>query len=199
MVKIAGVVLAGGESRRMGRDKAMLELDGEPQLSRSLKVLASAGLGDTFVSGSFSGFNCIDDLTASLGPIGGISSCAETLAPNYDAMLLVPVDMPLLTADMLIPLLNRVEECGSGVGYMRSQFPMLLKLSVVVCDTLQSMLAMPGEERSVRFLLQQLQVDLLPIPEDRAWQFVNTNKPGEWQGACQEYYSHRLSQQNGPY
>ena len=46
---VAGLVLAGGESRRMGRDKAALELAGTSQLERTMALL-SRHLPQVFVS-----------------------------------------------------------------------------------------------------------------------------------------------------
>ena len=41
---IIGAVLAGGRGRRIGRDKAMVELDGRPLISYPVGALRSAGL-----------------------------------------------------------------------------------------------------------------------------------------------------------
>ena len=46
---IAGVVLAAGLSRRMGRPKLLLPLDGRPLLRRTVEALAAAGLADLIV------------------------------------------------------------------------------------------------------------------------------------------------------
>lgn len=198
-MKIAGLVLAGGTSSRMGQDKALLELDGQSQLSRTMMMLARAGLRDTYVSGSFTGFNCIADDAAALGPIGGLSSCAQVLAADYEAMLVVPVDMPLLTPDVLLPLLKNADNCTGGISYTPSQFPMLIKLTPALCGTLQLMMVMPDEQRSINHLIKQLQVEQLPIPEGKSWQFVNTNDPGEWQRACQQYYINRFADKSNGY
>src|SRR5689334_7699439 len=43
--ELTGAVMAGGQSRRMGQDKALLILDGEPLWHRQARVLRAAGAG----------------------------------------------------------------------------------------------------------------------------------------------------------
>ena len=74
----AAVLLAGGRSRRMGRDKALLPLpDGRRLWQRQLAVLESLHPAELFISGSAregvpSLIPCLDDETPGLGPLGGI-------------------------------------------------------------------------------------------------------------------------------
>jgi CTP:molybdopterin cytidylyltransferase MocA len=46
---LAGVILAGGSSRRMGRPKAALELDGEPFVARIARLMADSGVAPRVV------------------------------------------------------------------------------------------------------------------------------------------------------
>lgn len=48
---MSGVVLCGGASRRMGRDKALLELDGEPMAARVAAALRRAGAAEVLAVG----------------------------------------------------------------------------------------------------------------------------------------------------
>ena len=78
MVRIAGVVLAGGRSRRMGRDKSLLRLGGDTAptlLERSVALLrplceqvwVSCRAGQTYARQ-----NCVPDLLPASGPICGV-------------------------------------------------------------------------------------------------------------------------------
>ena len=82
---VYGLVLAGGESRRMGSDKALLLNDGETQLARAVRLL-QAHTEKVFVSArvSQSGdsernrFPQILDRYQDMGPLAGILSAMET-------------------------------------------------------------------------------------------------------------------------
>ena len=94
-----GLILAGGSSRRMGRDKALLKRDGESQLSYMANVL-SGSLAEVFVSaredqsreGERSNHPMIVDRYDNLGPMAGILSALEEI-PDVD-WLIVACDLP---------------------------------------------------------------------------------------------------------
>ena len=112
---IAGLVLAGGESRRMGRDKAALALAGSSQLERTVALL-SRHLPAVFVSVRESQqedplrarFAQVVDAPAAAGtelsgPIAGILG-AFAARPDH-AWLVVACDLPLLDDDTIVSLL----------------------------------------------------------------------------------------------
>ena len=108
---ICGLVLAGGRSRRFGRDKAAIEVAAEPLLSRTARILLSV-LDDVFVSVRAdqigdelrSRFQLIPDQDAGLGPAAGILA-AHGKRPHA-AWLVVACDMPLLDADAIRHLIE---------------------------------------------------------------------------------------------
>jgi len=101
----AGFVLAGGQSSRMGSDKALIELNGQPLVVHALNILRSAGLTPT-IAGAHSDLSeyasMIDD--AGLGPLGGICAALASTSAEYSVFL--SVDMPLLPPS-LIPVLQQ--------------------------------------------------------------------------------------------
>ncbi len=102
--KIAGVVLAGRKSSRMGQDKAALLFHGRPLIDHMTGLLCEAGCDDVFISGQRSGYKCRPDSTPYQGPAAALRHVLQEMRA-YQGVLFVPVDMPLLTAGFLQQLL----------------------------------------------------------------------------------------------
>ena len=106
--RIKGLVLAGGESMRMGTDKGGIEYHGKPQKEYAADLL-NEFCNETFLSmKSDSGqekFTVIEDTFSGLGPYGGILS-AFRHDPNV-AWLTVATDIPLLDAGGVAALVSK--------------------------------------------------------------------------------------------
>lgn len=179
-MKIVGVVLAGGLSSRMGEDKALLQVSHCSLLSRAVSLLHNAGLSDCFVSGEYVGFECIKDKQPLLGPIAGLSACAQSLHEKYDAMFVIPVDMPLLAVEDCHYLLNQVN-AERGVYYSHATFPMILPLNATLLDYLnEAMLSTDNKQRSIHRLLTKLNYQSIMMQDANAFRFENTNTPVQW-------------------
>jgi molybdenum cofactor guanylyltransferase len=96
---VAGAVLAGGGSRRMGRDKSLVAVDGQPMAVRVAGSLADAGCRPVVVVGGDAtqlrslGLSVIDDQWPGEGPIGAIITVLR-----YTSMptVVVACDLPWL-------------------------------------------------------------------------------------------------------
>lgn len=114
--RTAGFVLAGGESRRMGQDKALVELAGEPLAARALKILRHAGL-EARIAGAraeLGGFApVIADTQPGRGPLGGV--CAALAACEERLAVFLPVDLPLLPPLLVTVMVRRAGITGSVV------------------------------------------------------------------------------------
>jgi molybdopterin-guanine dinucleotide biosynthesis protein A len=111
-----GLVLAGGESRRMGRDKALLERDGRTQLSCSVSLL-ERHVNRTFVSArpdqaeepERRRYRQVVDRYSGIGPVAGILSALEQ--QQDVSWLVLACDLPNVDDDTLSFLLeNRAVE-----------------------------------------------------------------------------------------
>lgn len=119
---LSAVVLAGGRSRRMGRDKALLEIDGRPAWQRQREVLAAAGAGEIFLSARADqawtreagacGFSAVlHDAIAFGGPMVGLTAALERASGTHVAVL--AIDLPLMTPGWFATLWA---QCAAGVG-----------------------------------------------------------------------------------
>ena len=99
---MAGCVLAGGASRRMGMDKALLELGGKPLIT--LAVERFSGFQEVLISAAeteryaFTGIRIIPDERPDMGPLGGLISVLK--AVDSDLVCFRPVDSPLVPAGL---------------------------------------------------------------------------------------------------
>lgn len=98
-MRLAGVVLAGGNSARMGRDKASLTVDGVSLGERALAALLGAGAEPAAISGP----RGIPDLIPEKGPLGGILSSLHAFE-GHDGVLFLPCDLSMPSPEMLFPL-----------------------------------------------------------------------------------------------
>ena len=112
----AGFVLAGGQSSRMGEDKALVRFAGRPLVEIALEVLRGAGL-DVFIAGarsSLAGFApVVEDSESGLGPLGGILAALESTDRRRAVFL--PVDLPLLPASLVRYMLHYAQITGRAV------------------------------------------------------------------------------------
>ncbi|MFT4247490.1 MAG: molybdenum cofactor guanylyltransferase [Pseudomonas sp.] len=170
-----GVLLAGGRSSRMGRDKATLDWHGTPLIEHMRGLLESAGAARVAVSGDYPAYAGIEDLEPGLGPLGGLLSVA-TVLPDGE-LLVVPVDMPLLTPACLHRLLAARARC---VAFEDHVLPMRLRLDSDSREVLRRLAAAPQAMRSLRALQRALDATWLPLPPGSAAGFDNCNTPEQW-------------------
>lgn len=105
-MRIFGIILAGGEGRRMGADKALLPLAGRPLLAHvrdrlepQVEALAISANGDPARLARFGLPVLADDQP--LGPLSGIlAGLRWAAAQGADALVSAPVDAPFLPGDL---------------------------------------------------------------------------------------------------
>lgn len=119
---VAGVVLAGGRSTRMGRDKAWIAVDGESLIVRQLRLLRESGVGRLLVSvaaGDPAGPDrfrselphavvCLRDARPDGGPLVGIARALGALQAGESHLVVLAVDLPRLRSDLLGTLIEAV-------------------------------------------------------------------------------------------
>ena len=115
----AAVLLAGGRSTRMGRDKAGLIIDGQPLWQRQLGELRALNPAELFISGrsdgpyAGAGVEIVTDAVPDLGPLAGIAATLQrTTAP---LLLVLAIDLPRISRGLLTTLVTAARQSGAGV------------------------------------------------------------------------------------
>jgi molybdopterin-guanine dinucleotide biosynthesis protein A len=118
---LTAFVLAGGKSRRMGRDKAFLSWGQETLLSNALKLAGNVAadvyiIGDTKKFASYG--SVVEDVYRDHGPLGGIHAALS--GSTSDLNLMLAVDLPLIKPQFLRYLVAQAVESGATVTVPRA-------------------------------------------------------------------------------
>lgn len=168
----SALILAGGQSSRMGRDKALLCFDGKSLLEHMQQLARHSGASEVMVSRNLPGF--INDTYPQAGPLAGILAA---LGHCHTAQLLVlPIDTPLLSAARLQQLVQQASASSSAAYFTASPLPCVLPLTAGLASKIEQQLQQGC--RSVYALLNILHAECLPAP---AAELTNTNTPADWQ------------------
>ena len=102
--QISAFILAGGESTRMGRDKARLELGGVPLILRTARLVESVAGAPPAIIGNPVAYRtlhlrAIPDDWPGAGPLGGIATALHAAVTPWS--LIVATDLPYLTREWL--------------------------------------------------------------------------------------------------
>ncbi len=190
--RIYGVVLAGGQSRRMGTDKAMLRLCGQSLLARSVALLEASGCTTVVVSGQpdlYPEFLCFADAYPDLGPVGGIVSILNAMVeiPGGAAVVVIPVDVPWLTPSIIQKLLLMA---GGDSGCMIADNPLplvLVKTEALDARCVDADAALSqGFAWSVKQFIETLELQICVPDEAIAQALFNVNTPSAWQAVQAE-------------
>jgi molybdopterin-guanine dinucleotide biosynthesis protein A len=186
-VALTGVILAGGLSRRLGRDKATLQLHGRPlarwvaaalqPLVRELWLVTNQPLEHRVLD-----LPMLTDLLPSRGPLGGLLTALFFSRTPW--VLAASVDSPLLSTDLLAALAHRAARTSRPAVVCHSPrglevFPGLfhVRLRPRLEDYLQ-------RERRLRPFVAACRPEVLPPAETARWDargvsFLNLNTPAE--------------------
>jgi len=145
MESAAGFVLAGGQSSRMGSDKALVNFRGRPLIQTALEGIRAAGMQvrmqagmEARIAGSRSSLRDygveIADTWVDVGPLGGVHAGISAALAEWN--LFLPVDMPLMPASLLgcllgRALLTRAHVTASRVNGRLEPYPVVLHRAVL--------------------------------------------------------------------
>lgn len=185
--QLTGAILAGGQSRRMGRDKATLALDGRALWARQAAVLRASGADPVAIVrapgqaplGLPEDLMLWHDSVTDAGPLAGLHTALDRSRTLLVAVL--AVDMPRIDPWWFQWLGSY---CGSNIGalacrpdgsheplaaiYPRTCLP---EVSCRLADTDRSLQAL------ARNLMEQHLMRSVPLPAGEFWRVANWNAP----------------------
>ncbi len=184
---LAAVILAAGESRRMGSPKALLPYRGSTFLEYLLQITRHTSVGWTrVVVGAHAPEiaravhlvrdELVNNLDWEKGQLSSIQAALRSLPPDKtDGILLCPVDHPLVSAVLVGALIEAFYKTGKSIvvpTYKQKRgHPMIFSKALY-----DELLAAP-EDVGARAVVWAHAEDLLEIPTDEEGVVLNLNDP----------------------
>ncbi len=187
---VTGFILAGGASRRMGRNKAVLEVDGTPIITRTYRTLASLFHEVIVVTNSPQDYDflpCrkVPDIYPDYGSIAGLHSALAHSSTAYS--FVTACDMPFLDPAVIRHLCEiRMVGYDAVIPYSEGgQEPLHAVYSSACKDVFEN--AIQKGERKILDILSRMNIRHVPYDEVRrvggqAASFLNVNTPEEYEG-----------------
>ncbi len=181
-MNLAAVILAGGESRRMGQDKAWLHFGGLPLIVRALATVRAAGIEEVFISSrigiDYSALKCpvLFDRQAGCGPLGGIERALEAVAAPL--LLVLAVDLPRMNAAFVRMLAGRADLSTGVVPKLRGQLEPLAAIYPKRCGPIARDCLRRGRRAARDFAiacLRERAVRTFTVSRENATCFENWN------------------------
>ncbi|HXM13962.1 MAG TPA: molybdenum cofactor guanylyltransferase [Candidatus Eremiobacteraceae bacterium] len=203
---VRGYVLAGGGSRRFGRDKALVEFDGEPLIARLIRILQTATTAPVQIVGDAAkysqiGVECVADRWPGEGPLGGIITALEATNASLaeDSWnLIIGCDMPFLTSEWLRHMAERAAASQVEVVVPESTYglePLCACWRASAAPTLTR--AFESGVRRVTEAMKQMSMEVLDAADWKRFDnfdrlFWNMNTPADHQEAIRILKAERL-------
>ncbi|MFD3391608.1 molybdenum cofactor guanylyltransferase [Alteromonas macleodii] len=201
---LIGLVLAGGQSRRMGQDKALMRYQGRTLIDNASLLLQSASCDKVLISRNAPGF--LNDRIEDAGPLSGVHAVLNALSQsdnhngNPCELLVLPVDMPQMTPELLRILVSRGREAEKACYVEKRFLPFYLPVTQDTKALLANYLVEQSKRRVVGFLeilnavpLKEGDLKKTARKEESAnkkrlanmsnedgVEWLNVNTPGDW-------------------
>ncbi|WP_372947445.1 molybdenum cofactor guanylyltransferase [Mariniphaga sp.] len=176
-MEVTAIILAGGKSSRMGREKGLAGFNGKPLVQSAIDVCKQI-TSEIFISTgnadySRFGFPLIPDNFREHGPIGGIE--AGLTAAKTSGILVCPCDMPGISLEILKRILHQTEGKRAVVAasVQGKVFPVLGWYSKTALSVVQKQIE-KGDFKLMA-LLNELQAETVVVADDEA--LLNINYP----------------------
>ena len=172
MKSVSAIILAGGQSRRMGCDKALIAFEGKPIIVHVIDTLRELSDDVLVVSNrsevyaSF-GARVVPDADPPSGPLGG--SSVGLAAAQHDLAIVVACDMPFLNTQLLRSLVERAVNVDAVVPLTGDRFEPLHAVYRRACLAAINLHLAGGDRRVISFF-DEVQVKAVPETD---WRLID--------------------------
>ncbi len=181
----AVAILAGGGSRRMGRDKAHLIIDGETLLHRSARLAATLGVPvlvigrEAPIDWDLPAVRFLADDHPGFGPLGGI---ATALHGTGGATLAIACDLPRLTDAALRWMADAWARSPAISGLVPTRDEQVEPLFAVYADAVLPLIdrELSVGRRACHALIASAGFARIAIPAAHQAALINCNTPEDW-------------------
>jgi molybdopterin-guanine dinucleotide biosynthesis protein A len=182
-MKISAVLLAGGESRRMGKDKSMLLCRGKPLWQIQLELLRKLEPTEIFVSARTDPVwrpgdaEFVADELPSRGPLSGLAASLAHMRTKH--LLALAIDMPFMTEKYLTFLCNQIRPGRGIIAKLEDRFePLAAIYPLEASANVES--ALSGEDFSMQTVVSRLAAEgklrVTPLTLRESKLFLNLNE-----------------------
>jgi molybdopterin-guanine dinucleotide biosynthesis protein A len=185
-MKISAVLLAGGESRRMGQDKATLLFQGKPFWQIQLDLLRKLEPTEILISARTdpawrpADIQFVPDAFPSRGPLSGLAASLDRIGTTH--LLALAIDMPRMTEEYLKLLCAQID-VGRGVLPKIDNCAEPLAAIYPREAAIDFRSALTGADLSLQTLVRNLvaggKVREISVPEREKKLFLNMNAPSD--------------------
>ena len=183
---ISPVLLAGGESRRMGKDKATILVRGKPLWQIQLGLLQKLEPTEIFVSARTdpvwrpADVQFVADDPPSRGPLSGLAASLAHTRTNH--LLALAIDMPFMNEKYLASLCSQAELGRGVIAKIEDRFEPLA--AIYPRETLASVQsALSGTDLSLQTLASRLaavgKLQVVPVTSQERKLFLSVNEQAD--------------------
>jgi molybdopterin-guanine dinucleotide biosynthesis protein A len=182
----SAVILAGGRSSRMGKDKAWMEIGGRTLLERQIEIAHETGAAEVFISGrpdvDYSNFayQVLHDNFPDAGPLAGIEQALATA--KSPRVLVLAVDLPEISASLLHTLAVSNQKQLGAIPRVNGKIEPLAAFYPKEAQPLATELLRSKENSVINFAARCVREGIAAfcdLPANQASYFTNWNSPSD--------------------